>query len=84
MKILMVTHHFFPCVGGMEKIVLDLSQRLIQRRHQCDVVCLNKCAKSNKVLSSEAEFKGIKIYRIPFTDFGIYKIAPKVLDFVKN
>ena len=41
MKILMLTDYFHPHVGGTEKVVLDLCQRLVSNDHEVCVFTLN-------------------------------------------
>ncbi len=84
MKILHVSNHFYPCVGGIEKHIYDLCKNLIKLGHQSDVICLDRCAYSRKKLSSFEEYEKIKIYRIPFLDLKFYNIAPSILKFIKN
>jgi alpha-1,3-mannosyltransferase len=84
MKVLHITHHFFPCIGGTEKYVMDLCLELKKRGIKVEVVCLNKCPKETKKLKEKERVKGIKINRIPFWDFHLYKIAPKVIHFIKG
>jgi alpha-1,3-mannosyltransferase len=84
MKILHVYNHFYPCVGGIERYIEDLSLELIKRGHKSDVCCLNRCPNSRKKLPSKEEYKGITIYRIPFIDLKYYKIAPSVIKIAKK
>lgn len=75
MEILHVTHHFWPCVGGIERAIEDLCIELIKKGHKCKVLCLNKCARSQKKLAEKEIHKGITIVRVPFIDLKYYKIA---------
>ncbi len=84
MKVLHVSHHFWPCTGGTEKYTLDLCLELKKTGIQTELVCLNKCSKGKKKLKEKETIKGIKVNRIPFWDLRIYKIAPKVIEFIKN
>jgi len=83
MRILHVTNHFYPCVGGIEQHVLDLCENLIKRGHVSDVLCLNKCINGG-ILPSKERYKGINIIRIPFVDMKYYKIGKGVLEHLKN
>ncbi len=84
MKVLHVSNHFWPCIGGIEKVVEDISAILWQKGYGCEVVCLNRCPKSSEVLSQKDSFKGMQIARIPFLDLKYYKIAPSVLGKAKG
>lgn len=84
MKVLHVSHRFFPCIGGTEKYILDLCLQLKKRGIKPEVVCLNTCHNSKKKLKEKERVKGIKINRIPFWDLKIYKIALKVTEFLEE
>jgi len=84
MKVLHISHHFFPCLGGTEKYVMDLCFELKRNGIEPEVVCLNTCHNSRKKLKEKETVKRIKVTRIPFIDFRIYKIAPKVMDYIKD
>ena len=84
MKILHVTHHFHPCVGGVEKVVQELCTGLIGRGHVSDVLCLNRCGNSEEALEEKENFEGIEINRISYADFKYYKIAPRVLMYLED
>ncbi|MBI2598326.1 MAG: glycosyltransferase family 4 protein [Candidatus Diapherotrites archaeon] len=71
-------------MGGIEKVVEDISTLLLEKNHYCEVVCLNKCSKSNVLLKEKEVLKKIQINRIPFIDLKYYKIAPKVFGFAKK
>jgi alpha-1,3-mannosyltransferase len=85
MKVLQITHHFRPCIGGIENYVLELCRHLKAEGIQSDVLCLNKCPGSKELLPAEESFEGIKIFRTGFLDLRYYKVAPeKLLEFAKN
>jgi alpha-1,3-mannosyltransferase len=84
MKILQVTHHTAPCVGGIEKYVMELSLQLKKKGHEVEVLCLDRCPNSKEKLPAEETINGIKIHRIPFVDLKYYKVAPSVLKFTKD
>ncbi len=82
MKVLHLAHHFSPCIGGVEQVVLDSCISGKKNGIDCEVLCLNKCSKSSEKLKAEEVVQGIKVWRSPFLDLGIYKIAfcvPKIL-----
>ena len=65
-------------------MVEGLCKALQEQKIVSDVLCLNKCAKSSKVLPDKGAKSGINIYRIPFFDLHYYKIAPQVLNYLKD
>jgi len=77
-------HHFWPCLGGMEKTLQELCPELVRQGIDCKVICLDKCSNSKTCLKSEDEFKGVKIERLSFTDIGMYKIALGAYNKAKN
>jgi len=84
MKIVQVVNHFYPCLGGMERIVEDISEKLVGKKNIVKVVCLNTCANSKNKLKEKEIFNKIQIERIPFIDLKYYKIALSVFDKIKN
>lgn len=84
MKILHVSTHFYPCIGGIEKYIFGLCRELNRLGHQSDVVCLNTCAYSRKNLPSYSEHKKIKIYRISYLPFKYYPISSYFLHLIKQ
>ncbi len=84
MKILHVTNHVYPCIGGIERYVEELCLDLIERGHECEVVCLDRCSNKREKLPEFEEYKGIRIHRIPFLDLRIYKLAPRILKFTRD
>lgn len=79
MRVLHVIHNFLPCVGGMEAYLHNLCKYSRKARIECSVVCLNKCPQGNAKLKVHETIDGIKVERIPYIDFGIYKFSPNVL-----
>lgn len=65
MKILMLTDYFYPHIGGVEKVVLDLSCRLVNHGHEVMVLTFNIPQTKEK-----ENFHGIKIVRIKAYDFS--------------
>ncbi|HLD58181.1 MAG TPA: glycosyltransferase family 4 protein [archaeon] len=83
MKITHVFHHFAPCTGGIETVIMELCKSL-NARHECSVVCLNKCPKGKKTLAEKETIEGVKVQRIPFINLGLYKFAPSVSRHLKG
>lgn len=65
MKIVFLARYFWPHVGGVEKQVLELSRRMIQRGHQVTVVTIGY----ERGLPKTEKLDGIKIIR--FTPLAI-------------
>lgn len=84
MKILHVCGHFYPCTGGIESYVLDLSKELIRKGHKSDVVCFNTCAYSEEKLPETDIVDGIAVRRMPYLNLKYYKIAPSLLKYVRD
>ena len=59
-RILIFAAYFHPHVGGYEKIVYELSRRLVQRGYELDILTCN----TERTLAYE-EMDGIHIYRLP-------------------
>ncbi|MEM4663086.1 MAG: glycosyltransferase family 4 protein [Candidatus Diapherotrites archaeon] len=84
MKIAHVTHHFWPCIGGIENSVKTLCTELSKRGHICKVICLNKCGNKREKLKQYDNYKGTAIVRLPFVDLSIYKIAFGTLKHIRD
>ncbi len=80
MKVLHATHHFAPCLGGVERVVLDSCRALMKEGHKCKVVCLNQCAKAAACLPATEKIEGVEVRRVPFFDLAYYKVAPRILE----
>src|SRR3989344_106301 len=79
MKLLLATHHFYPCIGGIETYVEDEAHYLAKKGIECEVVTLNACSESTQELAARAVRRQIKISRIPFIKLGPYILAPELL-----
>lgn len=75
MKVLHVAHHFWPCVGGMERALEGICKGLVKLGISCKVLCLNKCARSQRNLPKKEIYEGIEVVRVPFIDLKCYKLA---------
>ncbi|VVB60033.1 D-inositol-3-phosphate glycosyltransferase [uncultured archaeon] len=84
LKVLHVTNHFYPCIGGIETYILNLSKGLIKQGHTSDVLCLNTCSKSREKLPASGNYCGINIYRVPYTDFKYYKVTGMIGKYLKS
>ncbi len=79
MRIVHVCNHYWPCVGGVERVVEDISSTLSERGHKVTVVCLNRCANSSERLRKHDSIGSVMIERMPFIDLKYYKVALGVL-----
>jgi glycosyltransferase involved in cell wall biosynthesis len=59
-RILIFAAYFHPHIGGYEKIVYELSRRLVQSGYEIDILTCN----TERVAANE-ELDGIHIYRLP-------------------
>ncbi|MBU0636030.1 glycosyltransferase [Candidatus Micrarchaeota archaeon] len=84
MKVLHVTNQFWPSIGGIEKIVLDLCKESRKIGIETAVLCLNHLNKSGTTLSASEKFEGIPIIRIPFLNLHFYKPAIIPLSKIKK
>ena len=75
MKVLHVSHHFAPCVGGVESYMQNAVKHLMKNGVECGVVCLNKCSKKKGVLPKNEIIDGVKVRRVAFVDLKYYKVA---------
>lgn len=62
MKIIFITHFFYPHIGGVEKHLFNLSKELVKKGHKITVIT----QKHKKNLKDDAILKGIKIIRITY------------------
>ena len=65
MKILFFCRRFWPLIGGVEKHVLEISKRLIEKGNKITVV--TEWSKGDGRFKGFGKYEGIKIYRIPIT-----------------
>jgi len=65
MKILFFCRRFWPLIGGVEKHVLEISKRLIEKGNKITIV--TEWSKDDGGFKGFEEFERIDIYRIPIT-----------------
>jgi len=65
MKILFFCRRFWPLIGGVEKHVFKVSQKLIEKGHKITVI--TEWGKGDGEFEEFEEYEGIKIYRIKIT-----------------
>lgn len=63
MTILFLSRLFYPHIGGVEKHVMELSNRLIAKGHK--VIVITEELQDNTTVKDNAFKEGIEIYRIP-------------------
>lgn len=79
-KIIQVTTFFHPVKGGVEQVVLDLSEELVKHNHQVTVFCSNSMRGRKKITRKQESIGKIHIRRFN-TWFGFsqfYKIYPQL------
>lgn len=83
MKILQITSSFLPVVGGMEKVVLEISKGLVKKGHE--VTVLTTDLYSNSSFFSEENLDDIKIVRFKNKyNFGGYGYCPEAMTWLKK
>jgi len=89
MRILHVTHQYAPAIGGAEKYIVDLSEELVRRGHQVDVLtsrALDFHSWRNELPGFEQR-NGVDVYRFrslrrrdwvwAVLDFGLRRYWPR-------
>lgn len=79
MKILFISHFYYPHVGGVEKHVEELSKRLIEQGHEITIVT----EKLEKTEEKET-IDGIKVFRIPYPKIKFLGLLAIWFWFLKN
>ncbi len=75
MKIIHIVRQFYPCIGGVENYIYNLSKTQLAAGNDVTVLTLNKNLCTKEDLSDNEIIEGIKIKRIPFTGSKRYPIA---------
>ncbi len=84
MKVLQVTNHFSPCIGGIETFVKDLCINLRENGVETEVLCLDTCHASKQKLSESEIIEGIKVRRISSIGFKYYRLSFFPLSFLEK
>jgi alpha-1,3-mannosyltransferase len=84
MRVVHVVRQFFPSVGGLEAVVMELAHAQAAHGHEVGVVTLDRIfkAKPQVRLPAAETVSGIAVDRIPFFGSTRYPIAPSVLKFI--
>src|SRR5262245_53407802 len=65
MRVLHVTHQYYPAIGGAEQYITDLSEALASRGHRVDV--FTRCSRDyhtwRSALPSFEQINGVNVYR---------------------
>ncbi len=85
MKILHVMRQYYPTVGGIQSVVANLANQLVENGHEVNILALNRLFDSDKTpLPSKAIVDGIRIRRIPYWGSKRYPIAPTILRYLEK
>jgi alpha-1,3-mannosyltransferase len=84
MRIVHVARQFFPVIGGVENVVLNIARRQMLLGHQVTVVTLDRMFSDGGKLPKRDEVSGISVTRIPFWGSPRYPIAPSVIGHIGN
>lgn len=88
LKIAQITPRYYPSVGGVEKVVQDLSEELAKRGHQVSVLTTDRMQKNQlsfKGMRHEL-LNGVNVYRYrSLFGLGHMSFTPSaILDLIKN
>lgn len=81
MKILIITPSYYPCIGGLEVAVKEVTERLAHKGHVCSLFTLNTCD-----AKKEEEFNRVHVTRFPARISKLlFGLSPEMLVYtVKN
>lgn len=76
-------HSYYPpYMGGVERVIFNLSENFIKFEHECSIICFNH---ENKNKFKEEIINGVKIYRLPYAfKIGNTPVSPKYFSFLKK
>jgi len=86
MHVVHVVRQFYPSIGGLETVVMELACAQLAHGHDMRVVTLDRLfnAKNDVPLAANEKLSGIDVIRIPYRGSNRYPIAPSVLNFIKS
>lgn len=80
MKIAQVCHRYSPNVGGVERHVQEISERLAER-HEVEVITADRSGG----LSRSEEINGVRVTRfLSFSPGNAYFVAPQIYSYIKK
>ena len=74
MKILQVGKYYHPDHGGIETVIQNLSEGLVEHGHEVKVLCSSGPALNFKTQLNESSMNGVHIYRVP--SYGVLLSQP--------
>ncbi len=81
MKIAQVCPRYFPDIGGVETDVKEISERLVSKGHDVEVITTDPSGKLNK----EDMVNGVKVTRFKsFAPGSAYYFAPQIYSYLKK
>ncbi len=81
MKIAQICPRYFPCIGGVETHVKEISERLVLAGHEVEVITTDPTGKLNK----RDTINGVKVTRFrSFAPGDAYYIAPQIYFYLKK
>jgi len=88
LKIAQITPRYYPSVGGVEKVVQDLSEELAKRGHEVSVLTTDRMHKNQPPFKGDRNesLNGVKVYRYrSLFGLGHMSFTPSaILDLIKN
>jgi len=86
MRIVHVVRQFYPSVGGLESVVLELARWQVAHGHAPKVVTLNHVfnTTTGDVLQAREIVFGVEVVRIPFVGSKRYPLAPSVIGHLRD
>lgn len=88
LKIAQITPRYYPSIGGVEKVVQDLSEELVKRGHNVSVLTTARMHKNQPEFNGKREevLNGVNIYRYrSLFGLGHMSFTPSaILDLLRN
>ncbi len=85
MKLLHICRQYLPCLGGVERFVSELAERLVQRGHEVEVAALDSCfTEPGHRLARREVIGGVSITRLRYLGGPLAFAAPGVLPLARR